>query len=271
MAELLVIGGASLDTLHLKDQTITLAGGGGIYTCLAAIRSGADAVLFAPKPEPMPAESIEVAVRLKAWIGPVIPPERMPRFEIEHRGEKANYLKTFNDAEAELTCELLPADLGQYDFIHVTPLGDSKRQQEFLRACRERGAKRLSAGTYLCTLREQPEVVRQNMALADVFFMNEEEACLLFGTMDRVKTAAGKLLFVTLGARGALVVQGDDHIRIDAVHTEVIDPTGAGDSFCGAVLAGLMTSLTPVKAAHKGSALAAEAIGDIGPDGLLED
>jgi len=271
LAQLLVIGGASLDTLHLKDQTITSAGGGGIYTCLAAIRSGADAALFAPKAEPMPVEFINVASRLKAWIGPAIPAERMPRFEIEHRGDKANYLKTFNDAEAELTCEMLPVDLSQYDFIHVTPLGDSQRQQEFLRACRERGARRLSAGTYPCTLREQPEVVRQNMALADVFFMNEEEACLLFGVLDQVKTTAGKLLFVTLGAKGALVVQGDEQTHIDAVHADVIDPTGAGDSFCGAVLAGLMTTLTPVTAAHKGSVLAAVTIGAIGPAGLQKD
>lgn len=271
MVKLLVIGGASLDTLHLQDHTITSAGGGGIYTCLAAIRSGADGALFAPKPDPMPVEFIEAASQLKAWTGPAIPAERMPRFEIEHNGDKANYLKTFSDAEAELTCEQLPADLRQYDFIHITPLGDSKRQQEFLRACRERGAKRLSAGTYLCTLREQPEVVRQNMALADVFFMNEEEACLLFGALDRVKTAAGKLLFVTLGARGALVVQGDEQSRVDAAPAHVIDPTGAGDSFCGAVLAGLMASLTPVKAAHKGSALAAVAIGSIGPTGLLNE
>ncbi len=193
----------------------------------------------------------------------------MPRFEIEHRGDKDNYLKTANDAEAELTCEDLPTDLSQYDFIHVTPLGDSKRQQEFLRACRERGAKRLSAGTYLCTLREQPEVVRQNMALADVFFMNEEEACLLFGRLEQVKTTNGKLLFVTLGAKGALVVRGSGQTHIDAVQSEVIDPTGVGDSFCGAVLAGLMASLNPVMAAHKASAMAAEVIGVIGPAGLL--
>lgn len=270
MSQLLVIGGASLDTLHLKDQTVTSAGGGGIYTCLATIRSGADAALFTPKPEPMPVQFVDVASRLKAWFGPGIPVERMPRFEIEYQGDKANYLRTFNDAEAELSVNQIPENLSQYDFIHVTPLGDSQRQQEFLRACRERGARRLSAGTYLCTLREQPEVVHQNMALADVFFMNEEEACLLFGSLDQVKTTAGKLLYVTLGAKGALVVQGDVQTHIDAVSADVIDPTGAGDSFCGAVLAGLMDSLTPIMVAKNASALAAQTIGAIGPAGLLK-
>lgn len=269
MTQLLVIGGASLDTLVLNGQKITTAGGGGVYTCLAAIRNSADAALFAPRPEPLPVQFVDVVSRFNSWFGPVIPAERMPRFEIEHRGDKANYRKSFNDAEAELSVDQLPADLGRYDFIHVTPLGDSQRQQEFLRACRERGARRLSAGTYWCTLREQPEIVRQNMALADVFFMNEEEACLLFGALDKAKTAAGKLLFVTLGAKGALVVQGDEQTHIDALPADVIDPTGAGDSFCGAVLAGLMASLNPVIAAHKAAALAAEAIGAIGIDGLL--
>jgi len=166
---------------------------------------------------------------------------------------------------------MLPVDLSQYDFIHVTPLGDSQRQQEFLRACMERGARRLSAGTYPCTLREQPEVVRQNMALADVFFMNEEEACLLFGVLDQVKTTAGKLLFVTLGAKGALVVQGDEQTHIDAVHADVIDPTDAGDSFCGAVLASMLYGLNPVMAAQKAVVLAAEAISAIGPEVLLKE
>lgn len=271
LAQLLVIGGASLDTLHLKDQTVTSAGGAGMYTTMAAVRSGVQASMFAPKPDKMPEELAKVASRLNEWIGPIIPAERLPHFEIEHKGEKANYLRTFIGAEAELTFNQLPADLSKYDIIHLTPLGESNRQQEFLRVCRERGARRISAGTYLCTIRENPEIVRQSMALTDVFFMNEEEACLLFGSLKQVKTIAGKIIFVTLGAHGALVVQGDEQTRITAVTAKVLDPTGAGDSFCGAALAGMMLGLHPVMAAYKAVALAAEEIESIGPAALLLD
>lgn len=271
MAKLLVIGGASLDTLHLKDQTVKSAGGAGMYTTMAAVRSGVEASMFAPKPEPMPVELTKVASRLSEWIGPVIPAEQMPHFEIEHKGDKANYLKTFIGAEGELTFEQLPDDLSIYDIIHLTPLGESKRQQEFLRECKKRGARRISAGTYLCTIRDNPEIVRQSMSMTDVFFMNEEEACLLFGTLDQAITTVEKIIFVTLGANGVLVVQGDAQTRLNAVTAAVLDPTGAGDSFCGAALAGMMLGQHPVMAAQRAIALAAEEIECIGPAALLRD
>lgn len=271
MAKLLVIGGASLDTLHLKAQTVKSAGGAGMYTTMAAVRSGVEASMFAPKPEPMPAELTKVASRLSEWIGPVIPADQMPHFGIEHKGDKANYLKTFIGAEGDLTFEQLPDDLNTYDIIHLTPLGESKRQQEFLRECKARGARRISAGTYLCTIRDNPEIVRQSMSMADVFFMNEEEACLLFGTLDQVKTTAEKIIFVTLGANGVLVVQGDEQTWLNAVKAAVLDPTGAGDSFCGAALAGMMLGQHPVMAAQRAIALAAEEIACIGPAALLRD
>ena len=68
--DLLVIGGASLDVLHLSNgQTVRSAGGAGLYTALAAHCAGASVGMFAPKPEPMPDE-LQLAARRIAWIGP---------------------------------------------------------------------------------------------------------------------------------------------------------------------------------------------------------
>ena len=55
MNHLLVIGGASLDVLHLKDKIVNSPGGAGMYTAMAARRCGAQATLFAPRPDPCPA------------------------------------------------------------------------------------------------------------------------------------------------------------------------------------------------------------------------
>ena len=271
MAQLLVIGGASLDTLHFKGQTVRSAGGAGMYTTMAAIRCGAKASMFAPRPEPMPAELDPVAKKLDQWLGPVIPAERLPHFEIQHSGDKATYLVASIGAEGELTTDQLPADLSGFDCVHLTPLGNSELQQEFVIACRNKGARVISSGTYLCTIKDRPDLIRRTIELSDIFFMNEEEAVLLFGSLERATTATGKLLFVTLGEKGVMVVQGKDQTRLHAKEARVLDPTGAGDTFCGATLAGLMQGMHPVMSALRGMSLAAEEIESVGPVALLLD
>ena len=89
-----------------------------------------------------------------------------------------------------------------YDCVHITPLGDVQRQLAFLQACRQRGAKCVSVGTFLDLIITEPGVVRSIMEQADVFFMNEKEATALFGSVEMAKTRPGKVLFVTLQARG---------------------------------------------------------------------
>jgi len=270
LAHLLVIGGSSLDTLHLNGQMVTSAGGAGMYTTMAAIRSGVEASMFAPKPEPMPAELETVSFNLLEWIGPVISADQLPHFEIEYGEGKTNYLKTFIGAEGELTTDQLMVDLGNYNIIHLTPLGDSKRQLTFLKAIRNQGGKLVSAGTYKCIIKDNPESVREVINNSDIFFMNEEEAVLLYGSLENVKTSLGKLIFVTLGAKGAMVVQGESQTRLTTKQVEPVDPTGAGDTFCGATLAELMLGGHPIMAAYKGMVLASKEIQSIGPAALFK-
>jgi hypothetical protein len=56
IALLLVIGGASSDILHFAGQTAASAGGAGMYTAMAAHRSGIQVSLFAPCPSPIPGD-----------------------------------------------------------------------------------------------------------------------------------------------------------------------------------------------------------------------
>src|SRR5512138_1768962 len=84
--DLLVIGGASLDEYHLANgQTVRSPGGAGLYTALAAACSAARAGMFAPRPDPMP-ESLRPAASRLTWLGPRIPPDQLPSFEIAHYG-----------------------------------------------------------------------------------------------------------------------------------------------------------------------------------------
>jgi sugar/nucleoside kinase (ribokinase family) len=271
MNRLLVIGSASFDVLHLKDRTVDCVGGAGMYTAMAARRCRAQVAMFGPRPDPCPEYLKPVARHLMEWLGPVISPAQMLQFEISYRGGKTEYLKASLDAEKMLLPTTLPADLSKYDLVHVTPLGDASNQLSFIQACRQRGAKQISAGAWPGDAVEQPQAVRAVMEQSDYFFMNDLEARALFGSLESANTESGKVLYLTLGAQGACIIQGDTATWIPAVPTTELDPTGAGDTFCGATLAYLLQKVHPIMAARQAAALAAEMITQVGPTALLSE
>jgi sugar/nucleoside kinase (ribokinase family) len=117
------------------------------------------------------------------------------------------------------------------------------------------------------------EVARQ----VDVFVPSREELSTLVEHDDPVRAAAElvaggvKCVVVKLGGDGALVAQpGLAPERVPAAAVNVVDPTGAGDSFCGGFAAGLALGEDPVAAARRGCATAAAAIGAVGSLRLLD-
>lgn len=270
MPSLLIIGGTSTDILHLDSQTVPSAGGAGMYTAMAAHRCKTHVSLFAPKPNPIPDVLQPIAERLTEWLGPIVDPEDgLPHFEISQRGGKTEYLKATFGAESTLTPEMLPNDLSKYDCIHVVPLGDAQKQLDFITACRARGAKKISAGTYIIGVDKSPHLIHDIIAQTDIFFMNQSEAVGLFGSLEAAHTESGKLLFITLGADGACIIQGDHKTFIPSAPTTELDPTGAGDTFCGATLAYLTQGKHPIMAAQHAVPLAAQMIAHVGPAALL--
>jgi ribokinase len=144
----------------------------------------------------------------------------------------------------------------------------------FLQACRERGARRISAGTYYRLVQSEPATVRALFEQADLFFMNENEATGLWGSLrvaGRVstRTHAGAVLFITFDKRGVIVIEGEQATPLPADLANEVDPTGAGDTFCGATLAGLARGEPPAMAAQNAATLAARVIEHVGPAFLL--
>jgi len=276
--DLLVIGGASLDVYHLADgQTVHSPGGAGLYTALAAAcpqtkRSTAQSKparvgMFAPRPDPIP-EPLKAAAERIAWLGPSVPPDQLPIFEIAHYGGgRAALLNASWGGEMLLTPESFPGDQVTPSIIHIAALRTAERQLSF--AKRFGRLARLSAGTYGKICSSEPDTVRELISLCDFFFMNENEANLLFGGADKVKARPGQIIFVTLAERGALVMQGDHVTQVPGHPANDLDPTGAGDTFCGATLAHIARGQHPVMAAQAAVLLSAEMIGAVGPTRLL--
>lgn len=275
MHDILVVGTVSADTLHIGGRMHHTIGGAGLYTALAAQFAGANATLLAPRPINMPQAFLPVSQRI-TWMGPAVRAQEMPRLEIAQHGEgRATLIDAAWGAESLLKPEMLPDDLSRFAFVHIAALSSAQKMLTFLQACRERGARRISAGTYYRLVQHEPATVRAIFEQADAFFMNENEATGLWGSLRvagriSTRTHAGALLFITFDSRGVIVIEGEQATPLPADTASEVDPTGAGDTFCGATLAGLTRGEAPALAAQNATVLAAHVIEHIGPAFLLE-
>jgi ribokinase len=80
------------------------------------------------------------------------------------------------------------------------------------------------------------------------------------GALAEFAAASGCGLVVTLGAAGAVVVDGGLATRLAAPTVEAIDTTGAGDAFVGAFAVGLAAGMPAVGAARLGIACATDSV-----------
>jgi sugar/nucleoside kinase (ribokinase family) len=76
----------------------------------------------------------------------------------------------------------------------------------------------------------------------DVFFPNEDESLKITGKSDATTAACdlarlARIVVVKQGANGALVTSAAEQFEVPAIPAEVVDTTGAGDSFNAGFLA----------------------------------
>lgn len=124
------------------------------------------------------------------------------------------------------------------------------------------------------------------LSQVDIVMMNEVEATRYTGT-DSVDAALRELsiyvstAIVTLGKDGVAAVDADGVVRVPSLPVHAIDPTGAGDIFSAAVMAGtawgwslsdslrLASATAACSVRHPGGAISAPTVREIGK--LLKD
>lgn len=126
-------------------------------------------------------------------------------------------------------------------------------------------------------VREGLEAISPILARLDAFLPSEVELrALVPGAKPAAALAAlakhckGHVA-AKMGPKGALVWDRTTQtaIQVPIVPTQTRDPTGAGDSFCGGFLAGLVETGDPVKAARFGAISAASVVASFGAAGAL--
>ena len=127
----------------------------------------------------------------------------------------------------------------------------------------------LSLSDPFCVQRNREEFLKIIKSSVDFLFANEAEILFLFEKED-IKTAADKcrdlvkLAAVTRAERGSIIITRDDIIEIEAVKTDVIDSTGAGDMYAAGFLNGLIKGKTLYECGRMGSILASEILSHYG-------
>lgn len=125
-----------------------------------------------------------------------------------------------------------------------------------------------------------PYVDGSALAGVDAFLPSEQEVRDLWGHAD-LRRLDGELrslgldlvLVVKRGAEGADVLLEDSVAHVPAVRVDLVDPTGAGDAFCGGFLAELARTGDPVEAAVAGCVSASfvcETRGALAAAGILD-
>lgn len=133
---------------------------------------------------------------------------------------------------------------------------------------------REAGGTVIWNVAPAVSLPEEAIGLIDAIVVNEAEAATLAGCdttgLDGCATAAltigrrGPTTIVTLGAGGVLYAAAGAVRRLPGHAVPVVDTTGAGDAFCGALAAALSRGETIEEAIAVGNAAGALAVGHMG-------
>jgi sugar/nucleoside kinase (ribokinase family) len=123
----------------------------------------------------------------------------------------------------------------------------------------------------LMSLDECRSVYAPYLDAADLLLPTVDEACLLSGSADEAEAArklqgdAGRLVVFKRGSGGSTFFAPGKRLEVSGFPVEQVDPTGAGDCFNAACLAGLIHGWTLDRTARFATAAGALAVTRQGP------
>lgn len=260
------------------SEFFSASGGKGANQALAARRAGADVALFGAVGRDAFAMQALAGLRSAgvdlAGVAEVAAPTGVALIQVVDGGENAIVVVPGANAfarESQLSDVALPRT-GTLLMQLEVPLAEVNRLARRARACGMR-----------CVLNAAPVAALPHTLLAslDLLIVNEHEAAMLAATLglplepesfartlfDRLGLRAA----VTLGARGALAIVDGRVLRAAPPAVKVVDTTGAGDAFAGALCAALDRGASPAASLAEGVAAGALACEAPGAQSALAD
>lgn len=154
---------------------------------------------------------------------------------------------------------------------HVAPM-PIRNQVSVIERLHGTGLISLDPYIYSLSAPADRDLTYQVLKYVDLFLPSQEEAVALFQSDDIVAAArkfadaGAKVVAIKMSSRGSLlyVKATDEFFQIPVYPSAVVDPTGAGDSYCGGFLTGYLETGDPVAAACYGTVSASYVIEYVG-------
>jgi ribokinase len=180
------------------------------------------------------------------------------------------------DADGENTIVVTPGANAHVSARDVSVAGELVSEADVVLLQHEVPSKAVAAAIEAARGRVvlNPAPARSLAGPVDVLVPNRGELEMLTsGSGDPVtlarSIAGAQAVVVTLGAEGAVVVEGERSERVPAPRVKAVDTTGAGDAFCGALAGALADGATLVEAARWAVRVAAVSVTRPGAQGGL--
>ncbi len=234
--QLVLIGTTARVSISSRGlRQVSTIGGAGYNAAIGAIAAGGQPTLITVVGEDLSLD--EYAAVQTATVNP---------FLLRAPGKTCNFLFTYDSDEhppvvvseygnAGLLNEHVNTFSLSCEWVHIfcrRPLNSG----QLLRCVRRWQPRHISVDFMLSSLTEQMREIENDLNYVDYIFMNESEFGMAAGWLE--PGAFRGRVVVTRGARGGMVL---DHGRViaevPARMVNIVDATGAGDSFVGAFLA----------------------------------
>lgn len=277
MTDLVVVGMAYFEVFvppHVRPapgeevfvEGIALALGGALNTATVAAALGLKVTLCVPMGNGIVDQAVAaLAQRLGITLVPLATRDN-PAISLVFSDASDRSFVSTADLDVLAGVEQLPPGT----WVHVPGLEEVDRLARPLALARRDGARISVSGSW--SPRQLDRLATRSGSPWDLLVLNEKEARAACGDVagapERLAGAA-KSVLVTLGADGAFGTLDGMQLRVPAAAAQVVDPTGAGDAFCGGVIAGLVRGAPPEAALRHGTRAAARILRQTG--GLVTD
>jgi sugar/nucleoside kinase (ribokinase family)/fructoselysine-6-P-deglycase FrlB-like protein len=277
-----VAGNLTIDDVVLPDGTTLMAtlGGNSVHGAAAATACGVRVVLVARRGEDFPAEAFDrlsAAGTDAAYVVDVPGPTVRNWVIYEPDGRRHWVYRTPVGRSAEVApvpADVAPAAAGAA-VVHVAAMPLANAEALVAEVRRVEPAALITLDTHEGWASEPAARVLALARAVDLFEPSLEELQDLTG--DHTPTGGLRALeragvhgaVVKAGSEGAYLLTGGEVLHVPALEADVVDTTGAGDSFCGGVAAGLALGLQAAEAVALGVAAAGRAIESSGSLRLL--
>jgi sugar/nucleoside kinase (ribokinase family)/fructoselysine-6-P-deglycase FrlB-like protein len=284
MGRVVVVGNLTIDDVVQPDGTTMMGrlGGNTVHCATAALACGASVAVVTRRGEDFPPGALDALAAAGADVSGVVEvagPTVRNWVVYEADGRRHWLYRTPEGRSAEVAPQpddISPELLEGADVVHVAAMPLANAEAVVAHVRRLAPAAEITLDTHEDwggAVRDRALELARRVTLFEPSF---EELQQLTGAqappegLAALEAAGIRRAVVKAGGDGAYVLDGGSVTHLRALPTDVVDSTGAGDAFCGAVAAGLARGLALLDAVGLGIAVAGTAIRSSGSLRLLD-